>query len=489
MKTYQDLLAVPQNEQDRAEFVKKVIGDHKSSKLYLTAQIADEYDRCKNRTTMQYQKLITDLSGRRHVDATATVHRTCSNYFNIFMTQLSQYLLANGVKWAKNADEKLGANFDTKLQQAGRSALVGGVSFGFWNLDHLETFSVLEYAPLYDEENGALAAGVRFWQIDENRPLRATLYELNGLTNYLWSKYKPEDKWQPIGNDTYILPKQPYKVYIRESEADGAAIYAGENYPAFPFVPLWGNPYHQSEIEALREKIDAYDFIANGWLEDLDAAQLYWIIKGAAGMDDPDLLQFLDRLRTVKAAAPADDQEVTPVTVNIPVEARNALLDRLEKQLYRDAMVLDPENIASGNATATQIRASYEPQNVKTDQFEYCVVEFLQGILKIVGIEDEPTFTRSTIVNTQEEVKTVLSAAGYLDSEYVTTKIMTLLGDGDKVPDDLKPTAEQIYQMLGAGLMKRDEARSLLMNEDIETARAALPGMEELNTEGQGEVE
>ena len=43
--------------------------------------------------------------------------------------------------------------------------------------------------------------------------------------------------------------------------------------------------------------------------------------------------------------------------------------------------------------------------------------------------------------------------------------------------------------MLSAGLMKAEEARSILMNEDIETARANLPGMDDLTTEEQDEVE
>lgn len=59
----------------------------------------------------------------------------------------------------------------------------------------------------------------------------------------------------------------------------------------------------------------------------------------------------------------------------------------------------------------------------------------------------------------------------------------------DSIIEDKAAEQNSIYQMLGAGLMRADEARSLLMNEDINTARAALPGMEELNTEGQGEVE
>ena len=125
------------------------------------------------------------------------------------------------------------------------------------------------------------------------------------------------------------------------------------------------------------------------------------------------------------------------MTVQIPVEARETLLARLEKQLYRDAMIMNPEDIASGATTATQIRAAYERQNVKADQFEYCVIDFLQGILAIAGKEDEPTFTRSTIVNTQEEVQTVVMAAPYLGDEYVTRKVLTLLGDGDQADEIL----------------------------------------------------
>lgn len=459
MTTYQDLQAVGDGDKARADFVRKVITEHQSSPLYQTAKIADEYDRCRNTTTIQYQKYITDITGRKYIDRTAAVHRSCSNFFNIFTTQENQYLLGNGVSWKGGAADRLGADFDTRLQEAGKAALVGGVSFGFYNLDHLEVFRVYDgnnkssFAPLYDEENGALAAGVRSWQLDTGKPLRATLYEADGLTNYLYTrddKLRLDARWRKIDDGVYMQPKTPYKLKVRESAADGSEIYDGENYPSFPIVPLWGNPHRQSELVGLQEKIDAYDFILNGWEDDLDNAQIYWIISGAGGMDDPDLKEFLDRLRTIKAAAPADGQEVTPVSVQIPVEAREALLQRLEKQLYRDAMMMNPEDIASGAATATQIRAAYERQNVKTDQFEYCILEFLRGLLAVAGIENEASFTRSTIVNTQEEVQTVVQAASYLSGDYVTTKILTLLGDGDQAEAVLRAMDAESAERLGA---------------------------------------
>lgn len=452
MLTYQDLMQISEQDLDRAAFVRKVINDHKSSNLYLTARVADDYDRCRNTTIMNYQKTVTLVTGQVVPDVYSAAHRSTSNFFNVFVTQLNQYLLGNGVDWKGASPDKLGKDFDTKLQKAGKNALSSGVSFGFFNFDHVDVFSVLEFAPLYDEEDGAMKAGVRFWQIDDQKPLRATFYELDGYTNYLWSgKYTPASPWIHIGEDVYMQPKKPYIIRTISSEIDGTEIYAEENYPTFPIVPLWGNPHHQSEIVGLREKIDAYDFILNGFEDDLDNAQLYWIIKGAGGMDDPDLMRFLDRLRMVKAVAPADGQEVTPVEVNIPYEARERLLDRLEKQLYKDAMIMNPEDIAGGAATATQIKAAYERQNSKADQFEYCVLDFISGICSIAGIDNEASFTRSLIVNTQEEVTTVIAAAQYLDSEYVTRKILTLLGDGDQAEEVLRRMAAEDQERLNIG--------------------------------------
>lgn len=462
MITYQDLLRVDQTDAARAAFVRTVITDHKGSTLFKNAAIAEAYDRCRNTTIMQYQRMLTTITGARIPDTQRAMHRSTSNFFNIMTTQLNQYLLGNGVTWKNNSGEKLGRNFDNDLQEAGHNALVGGVSFCFWNLDHMDVFKVTEFAPLYDEENGALASGVRFWQIDETKPLRATFYEMDGYTNYLWitkdRMAKPDNRWIPIAEDCYMLPKTTYKQVIVSTEADGAEIYQGENYPSFPIVPLWGNPHHQSELIGLREKIDAYDFILNGFEDDLDNAQLYWILSGAGGMDDIDLAQFLDRLRNVRAAAPNDGQSVTPVGVEIPYEARERLLDRLEKQLYRDAMILNPDDLASGAATATQIRAAYERQNVKADQFEYCVNDFISGILVVAGIDDEATFTRSTIVNTQEEVQTVIMAASYLGTEYTTRKILTLLGDGDQADEVIKALDAESMDRIGSVDDEEEEA-------------------------------
>lgn len=430
MITYQDLLKVGDNDTARMQFVFGSVTKHRNSPAYLISQTADDYDRKRNTTIMQYQKLLYTMSGQAVPDNYSANYKLCSNFFNRFVTQETQYLLGNGVSWTEEStQEKLGKDFDTALQKAGHEALVSGVAFGFWNLDHMDVFNLREFVPLYDEENGALMAGIRFWQIDRDKPMRATLYEVDGYTDYI----------RKDGKEEILHDKRSYKLLLRSTEADGTEIYAGENYPTFPIVPLWGNTHKQSELIGLREQIDAYDLIRSGFCNDLDDfSQIFWVIQNGGGMDDIDLAKFVDRMRTVRAAVVEDGGATAEShTVEIPYASREALLDRLRSDLYDDYMALDTKAIAGGAATATQIRAAYEPLNNKADMFEYCVVDFLHGILNIAGIDDTPSFTRSFIVNTQEEIQTILSAASYLDETYVTKKVLDILGDGDKAEEIL----------------------------------------------------
>ena len=60
----------------------------------------------------------------------------------------------------------------------------------------------------------------------------------------------------------------------------------------------------------------------------------------------------------------------------------------------------------------------------------------------------------------------------------------------DSIIENKEVDFNRTLTLLNAGLMKPEEARSILMNEDIETARKALPGMEDLTAgETEDEVE
>lgn len=432
MKTYNDLQAVGESMDERIEFMWQAINEYKSSDQYKDAVIATEYDQHRNVTITQYQRMLYTITGKQVPDRWGANYKLASNFFHRFITQQTQFLLGNGCTWNdQSTEDKLGDDFDARLKEAGHSALVHGVSYGFFDYDRLRVFSALEFVPLYDEENGALMAGIRWWQIDTNKPKRATLYEVDGYTEIM----------QKDGENTILQEKAPYKTIAQGDSIDmrnDTMNYKGENYPTFPIVPLWGNEAHQSELVGMQEQIDCYDLIKSGFANNVDeASYIYWALKNAGGMDDDiSLVKFVERMKTMHAAnVEGDGATAEAHTVEAPVESREKLLDRLSADMYKDFMAFDTEQIASGAVTATQIKAGYEPLNSKVDDFEYHIKLFLQDILAIAGVDDEPTFTRSKVINVQEEINTVLAAAQYLPQDYVTKKIITLLGDGDKTDE------------------------------------------------------
>ena len=405
-------------------FVLDAIRQHKASEAYRIAKDAELYASGRNATIMNYQKLLYTLTGKAVPDNYSANHKCASGFFKRFVTQEAAYLLGNGITFENDATkDKLGKNIDSVLYKGAKSALIQAVSFGFYNKDHIEMYDLTEFVPLYDEENGSLMAGIRFWQIDDTKPLRATLFEVDGYTDYI--KRKNDDI--EVLND-----KRAYIQVVKSSEADGETIYDFDNYPTFPIVPLWANPEKQSELVGKREQIDCYDLIKSGFANDLDdASMIYWTITNAGGMDDIDLARFIERMKTVKAATIDGDEgmKAEAHTMDVPYQSREAYLSRLEKDLYKDSMALDTEQIAAGNVTATQIEAAYEPLNEKTDEFELCIHEFINGILAIAGIEDTATFKRSQIVNRKEETEMLLLAAEYIDDETMLRKLPFLTED------------------------------------------------------------
>lgn len=446
MKTYQDLLNVGNDEQKRKEFVRALISEHELSDDYKVAKDAYDYYCHKNVTINEYQKLLYTVSGVAVPDNYSANYKMACNHFHRFITQEVGHLLGNGITWNnEDTEDKLGTgkkSIDRQAQNAAKKALWGKVAFGYWNNDHVEVFSYLEFVPLFDELDGSLKAGVRYWRIDKSKPLKATLYEMDGYTKYVYDSKENLDE-----------QKQKYLKVVGVSAADGEELYDEMNYPSFPIVPLWANDEHQSQIVGLREQIDCFDLIKSGFANTVDEASIvYWTITNAGGMDDVDLAKFVNRMRTVKAAVIEDDgAKAESHQQEAPFQSREALLDRLDKDLYKDAMALDVERIAGGAITATQIKAAYEGLTAKCDDFEYQVIDFLEGILAIAGIDDEPTFTRSILVNQTEMVQILTQAAQYLPTEYLTQKMLEVLGDGDKVDEVLKQMDEEDYDRFSGG--------------------------------------
>lgn len=429
MYTYQDFIAEPSVE----IAINTAINKHLKDDDYMVALDADLYDHQRNRTINDYVRIVYSMTGQAVEDFTASNNKIASNFFHRLNTQRVSYLLGNGVSFSENdaVKDDLGNNIDTVVKNLAYAALIHGVSFGFWNVKGLHVFKLTEFVPLWDEETGAMKAGIRFWQIDKNKPMYAVLYEEDGFTKYR----------SKVSGGAYeeIQPKRAYQLTVRSTTADGEEVIGEQNYGSLPIIPLWGSSLKQSTLVGMRGGIDSYDLIRSGFANDLtDCALIYWIIGNAGGMSDNDLAQFRDRLKLQHiAVADTDNSSVTPYAQDIPYSSRQAYLSDIRAGIYEDFGGLDVHTIAAG-ATNDHIDAAYQPVDEEADDFEFQLDEFFEHLFTLLGLDtgNIPVFKRNRISNELEQTQMVLMAAEYLDEETVIQKLPFITVD--EVADILK---------------------------------------------------
>lgn len=425
--TYQDYIA---DTSTAEEFVSRAISRYQSSEMYKTACIADDYDRQRNKTICEFNRMIYRLNGSQAVDTASSNNRIASNFFRRLNTQRCAYSLGNGVDFSDTAvKEKFKEKFDTVLYFAGYDALIHGVSYLFIGDKQLYEFKATEFMPLWDELTGELRAGIRFWRLAPDKPLIAVLYEEDGYTKFSEITEDGDKKSLFVLED-----KKSYIQKIQKTAAFGEEVIGESNYVSLPIVPLWGSRLKQSTLVGMRAAIDGYDIVRSGFANDLqDCAQIYWLVENYGGMQDDDLRKFLDRLKLnhVVSANTADGGRITPYTQEIPHTARKTFLDDIRAGIYEDFGGLDVHTIAAG-ATNDHIDAAYQPLDENADDFEMQIIECVQKIGGILGIAPEdcvPIFKRNRISNQLEQMQILTMAAQWLDEETIIGKIPCITVD------------------------------------------------------------
>ena len=444
-----------QQENNLIDFLTSAISEYRSSADYRTALDADEYEAERNSTIMNYAKMLYTIEGRKVPDFTSDNNRIASNFLHRLITQRVAYSLGNGISFSGaksevidgkrvNVDatkELLGKDFDTLMYNAVYYARLHKVSYVMWNLDHADMFKMTEFLPLFDELDGSMRAGIRFWSLDwDQRPVTVVLYEEDG-----YSKYRTKEGSK--GLDLVLFePKRAYVQQIAHNNVDPDVVVGESNYSRLPIQPMWGSKHKQSDLVGMRAKIDAYDLVKSGFANDLEeCAEIYWIVSNAMGMTDPDLAQFRDRIKLNHIAVVDSNTPVTPYTQEIPVTARESLLKSLREQIYEDYGGLDVHTVTAG-ATNDHIDMAYQAVDEEADDLEYQIIQCIRGILDTLGIDDMPIFKRNRVSNQKEKTEMVMLCANVLDDETLLKNLPFITVD--EVQEILDKKAQTINSML-----------------------------------------
>ena len=450
--TYQDWERTP--EADRPELLLGIINEYKSSQDFKQGLVANQYFRAENpavagkyllRPTVVETKDDAGKVKKRNQKQKIDGNRVFSSFFSRFVIQQNQFLLANGVTLDnEQTKSRLGIGFDKALERLGEKALVHGVAWGYWNVDHIEVIEAVKdklsgAVALVDERTSEPMMLVQFWQISGKRPLYVRLYTLGGVVEYSTNE-----------DGKLIEIAASRRGYIRRVSRDalGTLILDESNYNTLPVIPLWASEERRSELTpAIKSKIDLYDRILSDFGDNLDrACDVYWVLNNFGGTTS-DIAETLAAIEQIKAVANISDgtgssSTAEPHTIEVPYAARQAALEILQKQLYSDYMALSMDELTGGSLTNVAIETATLNLNLKADRYEWQCFSFVQKVLRLLGVNtEEIKFKRQTLINRSEMVADIGLMRDYIDQE--TALKLNPYIDQEEIPEIMERLAAE----------------------------------------------
>ncbi len=429
--TYQDWLSTPITE--RTELLEKIIAAYKSSDDFKEAATADGYysgekTAIDEKAIMKPQKVTcTDADGKtKNIVSFKRVigNQINTDFFRRSIVERTHYSLANGIIIdGKPSEELLGIGADHAISEACQNAQVDGCCWLYWNHDHIEVIPAYDdalsgFVALVDERTSQPMVGIRFWQLDSDRPMWVQLYELEGMTEYS----KP-------GDAEHLQEYAPKQAYSRTGyrDAAGDVVTATSNYSALPIVPLYANSLHRSSLtKAIKRKLDAYDVIVSDFGDNLEQAnQIYWVLNNFGGglSEIADMLHKINELRVIANISDGTGgSSVDAKSYEVPHAARSLALSLLEASLHDDAMIVNRKEINGGSLTNVAIESAYTKMDLGADELEWEVFAAVQQLLALTGnTTEEITFKRAKLYNVSETVQAIYTMRNDIDQRTALT--------------------------------------------------------------------
>ena len=364
------------------DFIQKTVSDWLSSDEYTNMKDAKTYYFGENPVLKRnWNRITLDTGGSLSLKPKQNIY---SNFFGRLVKQLVNRLLYHGIKLDDESSLlRLGANFQESTRQIAYDAAICKVGWGFWQNGEVVPIPAEKFVPIVDDFTGSVIAGIYFWRLDENRPLIYQLFEADGVTT--WEQAKRGGKLEQT------TEKTPYRYKeFKWDTGDGVrcAIADARGYGELPIVPMYANVERRSELTVpIKTKINAYDMLNTFYADEfLQSKFVYWMISGYSGNVD-ELVAIRDTIRKlgIIAAETGQDGKIAPQTLEPPYNAHKEIMQALEREIFRDAMLFNPEDIAGSANIATAIKAGQYPEDVKVKSFEHEVEQFVRGVMRVAG--------------------------------------------------------------------------------------------------------
>ena len=291
--------------------------------------------------------------------------------------------------------------FYKDLSTCGKKAAAQGIQWAYFYLQggklKMEFFPTAELSWEFDS-SGKLETMQRC-VVEDDDEAYIYVYTKDGVT-----KYKADKDGLPVGEP--ISQEGHYSVSVK---AGAEETVNSNSWGVVPFIPYYNNDSCVYDLEPIKSLIDAYDVVISDFANNLEDFQdVTWILKGYEGQDPS---KFLEQVKMYKSIPVGEGGDARTETIEIPTEARMAMLEKLEGLIFQFGRGVNMEKLSGGSLTNVVIKAQFANLDMKANGFAYYTKQFINDYIEFYNIyaerfgeeriqtDEEIVFNKSMVMN------------------------------------------------------------------------------------------
>lgn len=298
------------------------------------------------------------------------------------------------------------------------------------------------------------------WTSDLEKELSGVFRSYQSIDEETGDRYTVYEYWNDKECTAYRLKAGdeldqliPYQMFLVDPELCEYSDCYQHGVGEVPFFPFFNNNIDTDDLKNIKPLIDTYCKVFSGFVNDLeDIQEVIFVLTNYGGED---LGQFLRDLKDYKAIqiesdGDGDHSGVSTLTIELPVEAREKLLEITRKCIFEQGMGIDPDPQNFGNSSGVALQFLYslleQKAGLQETEFRLGFGQFIRCICRLqeIKIKDgtiAQTWTRTSVKNDQELSQIASQSKGIISDETIVSH-HPWVDDPEKEMDLLKEQEE-----------------------------------------------
>lgn len=437
--------------------LKNLIDTDKASQTKLDMNEGEKYYKAEHK--ISYRKIQYWLDGKYVEDKTKANNKAVNPFHQTLVDQKAEYIAGNPIIFAVVQDEanKSSVAIAEEYQQMIQDYLgddfntvsvdwIIGASNKYveWlhifiddegNFDYTIT-DAIQIIPIYDSEyEKKLISLIRYYTIEfvaengeKRKRIKAEWWDDQQVTFYEEQKdgtFAKEVVMKPDGT----AEPNPRPHWLETNTAIETT--TGKGWGRVPFIPLYNNSKKLNDLHRIKALIDIYDLVVSDFANNLEDIQdAIWVLNGYEGEN---LKEFMTNLKMYKAIKVNGEGSVDNKKIDIPTEARDKILNRVEDLIFMFGRGVNMNTDKFGNSpSGIALKFLFSNLDLKANALIRKMTSSLKDLMWFVTewinlVEEKEydyetvrfTFNKSMIINEQELITSARDSKGIISDETI----------------------------------------------------------------------